>query len=236
MIPLIVIISIVAVIAFLLSIKVTLKISYTDKLAVYLKILFIKIKLYPQKDKKTRYPKSMSKRKAKKIRDSLKTKKKKPKKVKKKENDEEKESTDMLSILSIVSSFIKHFIRLFTKSIRLKASRINIIVATEDAAKTAITYAAVTQSINLLFPVLDDLKTVKKLPNGKNLSVTVDFLDDKPTLDIDLELYVRIGGALKAVCGAAIHAFKKAVKDQMKNLEKKDRKDRKDKKKKKENK
>ena len=224
MIPLIVIISIVAVIAFLLSIKVTLKISYTDKLAVYLKILFIKIKLYPQKDKKTRYPKSMSKRKAKKIRDSLKTKKKKAKKVKKKESDEEKESTDMLSILFIVSSFVKNFIKRFTRAIRLKASKIKIIVATEDAAKTAITYAAVTQSINLFFPVLDDLKTVKKLPKGKNLSVSADFLSDKPTLDINLELYVRIGSALKAVCGAAISAFKKAVKDQVKKLEKKENK------------
>ena len=224
MIPLIVIISIVAVIAFLLSIKVTLKISYTDKLAVYLKILFIKIKLYPQKDKKTRYPKSMSKRKAKKIRDSLKTKKKKAKKVKKKESDEEKESTDMLSILFIVSSFVKNFIKRFTRAIRLKASKIKIIVATEDAAKTAITYAAVTQSINLFFPVLDDLKTVKKLPKGKNLSVSAAFLSDKPTLDINLELYVRIGSALKAVCGAAISAFKKAVKDQVKKLEKKENK------------
>ena len=225
MIPLIVIISIIAVIAFLLSIKITLKIRYTDKLGVYLKIFFIKIKLYPKKEKKTRYPHSMSKRKAKKIRDSLKNKpkkgKKKKKKTNKKENEEGEESTDMLSILSIVSSFVKHFIKLFTRSIRLKASRIKIIVATEDAAKTAITYAAVTQAVNLFFPLIDNLKTVKKLPKGKDLSVSVDFLTEKPTLDIDLELYIRAGGALKAVCGAAINAFKKAVKDQMKKLEKK---------------
>ena len=227
MIPLIVIISIVAVIAFLLSIKITLKVTYTDKLAVYLKILFVKIKLHPKKDKKQKYPHSMSKRKAKQIRDSLtkKTKTKKKKKSRKDDKDEEDDdSPDVISILSIVSSFVKNFIKRFTRAIRLKASKIKIIVATEDAAKTAITYAAVTQSINLFFPVLDDLKTVKKLPKGKNLSVRADFLSDKPTLDIDLELYVRIGSALKAVCGAAISAFKKAVKDQVKKLEKKDNK------------
>ena len=44
MIPIIVIICIAAVIAFLLSIKITLRIKYTEKLEAYIRILFIKIK------------------------------------------------------------------------------------------------------------------------------------------------------------------------------------------------
>ena len=223
MIPPIVIISIVTVIALLLSIKITLKIRYTEKLEVYLKIFFVKIRLYPSKDKKKRYKHSMSKREARKIKESL---KKKPKKVKKKKKEEknkkeEKESPDALSIASIILSFVKNFVGLFAKAIRVKASRIKITVACEEAAQTALTYAAVTQSINVLFPLLDDLKTVKKLPKGKELEINIDFLSETPTMDIDLELYVRVGRALGAVCGAAINAFKKAVKDQIKKLEKK---------------
>ena len=222
MIALIVIICIVAFIAFLLSIKVTLKIRYTDKLSVYLKILFVKIRLYPKKNEKKRYPHSMSKRRAKKIKDSLKKKPKKAKKKKKKseEKEERYEKSDLLSIISIVLSFVKNFVKLFANSIRVKASRLKITVATEEAAQTALTYTAITQSINVLFPLLDRLKTVKKLPTGKELSVDADFLSDTPTLDIDIELYIRVGGALKAICGAAIKAFKKAVKDQIKKLEK----------------
>ena len=223
MIPLIIILCIVAVIAFLLSIKVTLKIRYTDKLAIYLKILFIKKRLYPKKEEKKRYPHSMSKRKAKKIRDSLKKKPKKTKKKKKiKEKDEEEryEKGDLLSIISIVISFVKSFIRLFAHSIRIKASKLKIIVASEDAAQTALTYTAVTQSVNVLFPLLNGLKTVKKLPKGNDLTVDIDFLSDTPKIDADIELYIRVGGILKAVCGAAIKAFKKAVKDQIKKLEK----------------
>ena len=222
MIALIVIICIVAFIAFLLSIKVTLKIRYTDKLSVYLKILFVKIRLYPKKNEKKRYPHSMSKRRAKKIKDSLKKKPKKAKKKKKEseEKEERYEKSDLLSIISIVLSFVKNFVRLFANSIRVKASRLKITVATEEAAQTALTYTAITQSINVLFPLLDRLKTVKKLPTGKELSVDADFLSDTPTLDIDIELYIRVGGALKAICGAAIKAFKKAVKDQIKKLEK----------------
>ena len=223
MIPLTIIICIIAVIAFLLSIKVTLKIRYTDKLAIYLKIFFIKKRLYPKKEEKKRYPHSMSKRKAKKIRDSLKKKPKKAKKKKKiKEKDEEEryEKGDLLSIISIVISFVKSFIRLFAHSIRIKASRLKITVASEDAAQTALTYTAVTQSVNVLFPLLNGLKTVKKLPKGNDLTVDIDFLSDTPKIDADIELYIRVGGILKAVCGAAIKAFKKAVKDQIKKLEK----------------
>ena len=218
----IIIICIVAIIAFLLSIKVTLKIKYDEKLSVRLKILFVKIQLYPSKKKNKRYPHSMSKRKAQKIKDSLKKKPKKEKKKKKKKEKEEKyEKDDLVSILSIVISFVKNFIRLFAKAIRLKASRLKITVASEEAAQTALTYTAVTQSINILFPLLDGLKTVKRLPHGKELSVSADFLSEESTLELDLELYVRVGGALKALCGAAINAFKKAVKDQIKRLEKK---------------
>ena len=220
MIPLIVIICVVAVIAFLLSIKITLRIKYTDSLNVYLKIFFVKIKLYPSKKKKKRYPHSMSKRKAQKIKNSL---KKKPKKKKKSETTEESDETadknDTLSIISIILSFVRSFVNLFTRAIRLKASRLKVTVATEEAAKTALTYTAITQSVNILFPLLDRLKAVKKLPRGTELSVDIDYLSDTSTFDIDIELYVRVGRALKAVCGAAINAFKKAVKDRFRKLE-----------------
>ena len=225
MIPLIVIICVLAVIAFLLSIKITLRIKYTDSLSVYLKIFFVKIKLHPSKKEKKRYPHSMSKRKAQKIKDSLKKKSKKKKEKKKaevteKENEEATDKNDLLSIISIVLSFVRSFIRLFSRAIRIKASRLKVTVATEEAAQTALTYTAITQSINLFFPLLDGLKNVKKLPRGKELSVDIDYLSDTPTLDIDIELYIRVGRALKAVCGAAINAFKKAVKDQLRKLEK----------------
>ena len=125
----------------------------------------------------------------------------------------------MISKSSQPESFVRSFVNLFTRAIRLKASRLKVTVATEEAAKTALTYTAITQSVNILFPLLDRLKAVKKLPRGKELSVDIDYLSDTSTFDIDIELYVRVGRALKAVCGAAINAFKKAVKDRFRKLE-----------------
>ena len=227
MIALIIIICIVAIIAFLLSIKVTLKIRYDKKFDIYLKVLFVRVKSYTETEEKKHYRHSMSKRKAKKIKESLQNDSEKAtdknknnkKKNKKLETPKKDDQPDIVSILSIMLSFVKNFISLFARGIRLKASKIKITVASEDAAQTALTYAAVTQSINVLFPLLDELKGVKKLPKGKELSVKADFLSEEPTYDIDIELYSRIYRIIGALCRSAFRAFKKAVKDEMKKLE-----------------
>ena len=223
MTALIVILSIALLIALLLSTKVLLHIRYEESLTVYLRVLFVKIQLYPSKKEKKKHPHSMSKRKAQKIKDSLQKKpKKEPKKRKSKKKEKEKEpkeAPDLISIISIITSFVKSFLRLFAGSVRIRSSRLHIVVATEDAADTAIAYGALTQAINLLFPMLDGIKTFKHLPRGKELSVRADFLSDTSKIDADVELYIRVGSALKAVCLAAIRAFKKAVKRQLRQLE-----------------
>ena len=214
---LIIIFSIIVLLALLLSLKITLRITYEDSLRVYLKVFFVKTRLYPSKKKEKKYPHSMSKRKAQKIKDSL-QKKSKPKKKKKKE-EKHIEKNDLISIVSITTNFVKNFISTFTRAVRVKFSRMHITVASEDAATTAILYGAITQSVNVLFPLIDNIKNVKKLPSGKELSVRADFLTDKPTVDIDINLYVRVGGALKALFSAGIRTFKKAVRDKIKELE-----------------
>ena len=223
MTALIVILSIALLIALLLSTKVLLHIRYEESLTVYLRVLFVKIRLYPSKKEKKKHPHSMSKRKAQKIKDSLQKKPKeepKKRKSKKKEKEKEpKEAPDLISIISIITSFVKSFLRLFAGSVRIRSSRLHIVIATEDAADTAIAYGALTQAINLLFPMLDGIKTFKHLPRGKELSVRADFLSDTSKIDADVELYIRVGSALKAVCLAAIRAFKKAVKRQLRQLE-----------------
>ena len=140
MTALIVILSIALLIALLLSTKVLLHIRYEESLTIYLRVLFVKIRLYPSKKEKKKYPHSMSKRKAQKIKDSLQKKPKeepKKRKSKKKEKEKEpKEAPDLISIISIITSFVKSFLRLFAGSVRIRSSRLHIVVAAEDAADT----------------------------------------------------------------------------------------------------
>lgn len=221
MVALIIILCIALFLALLLSTKVILRIKYENSLVVYLRILFVKIQLYPSKKKEKRYPHSMSRRKAQKIKKSLlkKKKKKKPSKKQLEKEKEMKEKTDILSMIKIIISFVKNFLRLFVRSVRIKSSKLQIVVASDDASKTALLYTAVSQSINLLFPLLEGIKNFKKLPKGNNLSVRADFLASKPEIHADLTLYIRVGSALKALLFAAGRAFKKAVKDQLQRFE-----------------
>ncbi len=216
MTALIIILCIVAFFALLLSVRIVLRIKHEESLVIYLRILFVKIKLYPNEKKKKHYPHSMSRKKAEKIKKEL--AQKKEKKRKKKDADHKvgkKESEkDVISILSIMTTFIRNFVKIFMNSVRIKASKLHVTVASDSAAKTAILFGAVTQAVNVLFPLLEDLKPVKRLPQGKDLSVTTDFLVEKPTIKADVTIYVTVGGALKALVVSATRTLKKATENQ----------------------
>ena len=213
MTAIIVIVCIAIFIALLLSVRIVLRIKHEEKLVIYLRILFVKIKLYPNKKKKKRYPQSMSRKKAEKIKRELakESEKKKEKKDADHKVGKKKEETDVISLLSIMATFIKNFVQLFMNSVRIKASKLHVTVASDSAAKTAILYGAVSQAVNVIFPLIDDLKPVKKLPTGKDLSVETDFLSEKPSITADITIYVTVGGALKALLVSATRTFKKVA-------------------------
>ena len=213
MTALIVILCIAVFIAFLLSTRIVLRIKHEETLVIYLRILFIKIKLHPKEKKKKRYPQSMSRKKAEKIKRELakESEKKKEKKDADHKVGKKKEETDVISLLSIMATFIKNFVQLFMNSARIKASKLHVTVASDSAAKTAILYGAVSQAVNVIFPLIDDLKPVKKLPTGKDLSVETDFLSEKPSITADITIYVTVGGALKALLLSATRTFKKVA-------------------------
>ena len=90
MTALIVILSIALLIALLLSTKVLLHIRYEESLTIYLRVLFVKIRLYPSKKEKKKYPHSMSKRKAPCKKSQRKSQKKENQKRKKRKRSQRK--------------------------------------------------------------------------------------------------------------------------------------------------
>ena len=74
--------------AFILTLKATVTIAYCGEVSLFVKVLFLKIKILPAKKKK--YPKSMSAKKARKIKEKQKKKDAK-KRLKKEEKKQEKE-------------------------------------------------------------------------------------------------------------------------------------------------
>lgn len=190
---------------FLLSLKGTLTIVYSGELELSLRVLFVNIKLYPAKKKK--YPRSMSKKKAQKRLQKLKKKedkKREKKKLKKQKKEQEKQAqregtsekkkktpSEILDIIALVAKLLKKVIKKFFGHLRIKLARIRIKVATDDAATTAIAYGAICQGVNVIFPLIDEIKTVKT-PQNKDIDVSADFCSDESEIDIKISFSLRV--------------------------------------------
>jgi hypothetical protein len=197
---------------------------------VYLKILFIKIQLYPQKKKppklKDYSPKRIAKRaekKKKKLEAKLKKKAKKEQKKKKKslQNDannavgsqkpkKKMSVSDVVELVSLVLELSKTFFVRFGRRLRLDLTKIHITVGGEDAAKTALTYGAVSAGVSSLCELLDSIFTVKPKGN-KDVIVDADFLSETIAVDIIVSASLRVWHALDIALAVAISFVKKKI-------------------------
>lgn len=196
---------------FLLSLKFKIIISYSDEVALTVRVLGIKIKILPSKKKKG--PHSMSAKKAEKIKKKLRQKKlkknesarqKKAKKEAEKENKTEKPKkslSEILYIIKLVRALAAKVIRKFFGHLRIDIARLKIVVATGDAASTAVAYGAITSAINLLFPVLEEVKNFS-LPKETDIDVSVDYLADGIIADIELGFALRVWHLFSVAFGA----------------------------------
>ena len=190
---------------FLFSLKATVTVIYDGEVALLVRVLFIKIKILPSKEKKR--PRSMSAKKAAKLEAKLlaKEKKKRAKKAqKKKEKAEKKEAVkrgetkkkkmspdEILDIIHLVTALLKKIVGNFWKHLRIKVARIRINIGTGDAATTAIVYGAATQAINAIFPLLDRTKQVK-VPKSREVYVNADFTAEETEMDIKISFSLRV--------------------------------------------
>lgn len=209
---------------FLLSLKATLTVAYSDEVALSVKVLFLKIKILPKKEKKLKV-RSMSAKKAQKIREkaakkeakkAAQAKEKKAKKAQhkfEKKNQPKKTLSEILESIDLIRHLVATVIQTFFGHLRIKIARLKIKVATEDAAHTAIAYGAITQSVNLLFPLLEQVKNFD-LPQAKEIDIQADFLSEKIEADIELSFSLRVWHlfdvAFKALTTFLKHKFSKA--------------------------
>ena len=213
-----ILLGLVALIAIILSLKVTLTVKYDGDVKLFARVLFVRIKLYPRKKKK--HKRSMSAKKAQKV------KKKKAKCVsdtgKKKEKKPKKTPSEIIEIIQVVCMIVKEVVSNLSKYLRIKIAKIHIKIATDDAAHTAIAYGAVTQSINVLFPLLENVKNFS-MPKRRDIDIRSDFTSEECEMDLCLRFSVRVWQAALI----AIKVLIKFIKHSIKSLEKKERKERK---------
>jgi len=157
-------------------------------------VLFFKIKILPAKEKRGK--RRMSEKKAAKIRDSLRKKQQKKALAKKekeqaKDTKEKKSISETISGVKMITDIVLAVIKKFFGHLQIKMTRIKMVVATEDAATTAIAYGAITQSLNILLPALESVKNFKKLKKTE-IDIRADFLANSPTFDVEISFAIRV--------------------------------------------
>lgn len=192
----------------LLFIPVKLRIRYDEAANVYFKYLFIKYTLLPEKKSgKTPFLKRVFE-KLFKVKDR---KSKKPKKTAPKEKKKTSLS-EKLDFLSFISELFAGVLKKFLRHLKVKLSVVNITVATDEPAKTAITYGIFSQAVAYSLETLNSLTRVKK-GFRSDINVSADFIGNETSMKIDITLYYRPIRAIGLLFSALLQFTKRNAKN-----------------------
>ena len=188
MIVLYILLGIVVLVALILSIRVSINIVYENELKIYLKVLFFKFRILPEGKLK------LNPQKHKKI---LKDKQSSPQAI---INEIKKESkkNGLIENIKMIARLISSFLKICTPYIKVKLARVHIRVASNDAAKTAILYGAVSGAVACLIDAIDEFTNLSKLKR-KSINIEPDFLSDKTETQINISLSISVWGAIATI-------------------------------------
>lgn len=199
----------------ILSLRGTLTVGYDGEFFLYFKVLFFNVRLLPPKEGKKRYRRSMSRRRAKKIRRLVAQKEERKRAFKEKlfgkktaedkksghkhAPEEKKEKTNLpvkliaketIDVLSAFTEIIAIIVKRFAHHLRIRISKFKIMIATPDPALTAVTYGAATGIIDVLLPILRDVDNLG-LPKEEHFDLSADFVADTPHIDMKVSFSLR---------------------------------------------
>ena len=144
----------------------------------------------------------MSRKKSERIEKRLKNRankkqlKKETKKESKKKEQNEKKDIDssfsgVLDAINLAISIVRAALGSFFGHLRVDVARFKIVVATGDAARTAVAYGAVSQAVAYLLAILRNNKRVKGLKTA-DMDIVCDFLGETPSADIKISFSLRV--------------------------------------------
>lgn len=212
-----------AIIALILLLKISIKVKIVGDTKLTLGIGIFSIPLFPTKEKTLKLSdykiKKFRKRLAKsEAEDKKKSNKKKTKaqpKHKKigasqsKSSDTGDSERDIMGLLSKLLEVVRVFASRFGHHLHIKVKRLVIIIATPDAAQTAVLYGAVCGAVQCLMELLYNTMHVK-LPKNDDIRVEPDFLSEKITAEADITFSFRLYQALDILIRSAAAYLKKS--------------------------
>ncbi len=209
---------------FLFTVHAYITVDMAEDVALTVRVLFIKLKILPKKEKgyniknyslkKIRKRDAKAQKKAAKKAESQKIKKaeKEKKKAEKKEKlaamskeerrairEKKKASRPALTdLIPLACRVLGLFFSRFFGKLHIKVARLHVRIGAADAMQAAIMYGAVNQSVQYFMTFLKKICQVKSLKNA-DIRVEPDFLSEKIDFDFNITVRVSLGNVLGAL-------------------------------------
>lgn len=202
---------IVLLFALIGAIRIEAVIQYAEEFGLRLRVAGIPITLVPGKKKKVKLKdysvkarkkydeKQAKKQKAKAEKAAAKKKKKAEQKAKKAEEKKaqkasgkpKKKGMSIPDILTLVLNVLKILFGRFGKHIRIRIARLHVAIGSEDAAKTAILYGAVSQTVCYIAYLLDSTSTLR-YPARSDVDIRADYLSEKISCNLEIGVSIKV--------------------------------------------
>lgn len=164
-------IALLLLLLLLLPVHLTIRYDGT-RLSVRLYVLFLRFSIYPKRKRvreKDFSKAAVEKRKKKQAKKAL----KKSERARRKAQAKPKGKKDVLSTVRLILHILKGCYPRIARAFRIRVCELRAVIATEDAAKTAILYGAVSQATAILLEVCDRFLWSKR--SEKHIEVIPDF-------------------------------------------------------------
>ena len=178
-------------IALLLFSRVRFSFSYSGEIRLHISYLFVRIPLYPRKKSKPKAPK----RKKAPVPMKDKHKAATPQTPAKKEGKKAKSPLklgDIRFLLRLCREVVAHILDRASRHVRITVKRLALSIGgADDAARAAIEYGLVSQSVAYLLEFLRNTGFLKPPKRGA-INVGVDFLEKENALHIRTDIACRL--------------------------------------------
>ena len=192
-------------ITLLLISHVRICVVYEGELRAYVRFLGImRIRLYPEKEGKRYLSAKKLRRMQKKIR---------KKTVKKTENakvENKVGSQSKKGIKETVDELYELVCRILARlayKVKVRVRNLRILVATKDAATTALAYCGVCTTLNLLTDMMTSYDKLEYTVDS--MSCECDYIADKPQFDVNIEIKMRLYNIISAGLGIVMDILNK---------------------------
>lgn len=203
---LVILLAIGALICALAYLRVRICVEYKYSFKVILKIAFLRIRLYPRKRRirLSDYKLSKLKKKQKK-KDDKKSEKKPTRQTAKKKKVSV--SDTLRYIARLFEEVVKKLVSKLCRYLRVDVSEIFIRVASDDAAKTALLYGAVSQSVSYALAAMNSI-TNTALSRGGYVNVVPDFASEEAEVRINVCFSIRVWQLISIAISGAMDYIK----------------------------